>query len=77
MQKTGQIERTVDREFTDEEAKFKTWVFAFVMDPVLLMSYRFEKECQALQKDSKGYLDAMRGQIWLLVSCMPFTDLWS
>jgi len=44
MQKTGQIERTVDREFTDEEAKFKT----------------FEKECQALQKDSKGYLDAMR-----------------
>jgi len=26
MQKTGQIERTVDREFTDEEAKFKTSV---------------------------------------------------
>jgi len=45
MQKTGQIERTVDREFADEEAKFKT----------------FEKECQALQKDSKSYLDAMRG----------------
>jgi amphiphysin len=44
MQKTGQIERTVDREFADEEAKFKT----------------FEKECQALQKDSKGYLDAMK-----------------
>ncbi|KAJ7682705.1 hypothetical protein DFH06DRAFT_1278238 [Mycena polygramma] len=44
LQKTGQIERTVDREFTDEEAKFKT----------------FEKECQALQKDSKSYWDAMR-----------------
>jgi hypothetical protein len=26
MQKTGQIERTVDREFADEEAKFKTCV---------------------------------------------------
>ena len=22
----------------------------------------FEKECQALQKDSKAYLDAMRGE---------------
>ncbi|KAJ6577513.1 hypothetical protein B0H19DRAFT_562296 [Mycena capillaripes] len=43
-QKTGRIERTVDREFADEEAKFKT----------------FEKECQALQKDSKSYWDAMR-----------------
>jgi len=44
MQKTGQIERTVDREFADEAAKYKI----------------FEKECQALQKDSKSYLDAMR-----------------
>lgn len=26
MQKTGQIERTVDREFADEEAKYKTCV---------------------------------------------------
>lgn len=44
LQKTGQIERTVDREFTDEEVKYRT----------------FEKECQALQKDSKHYWDAMR-----------------
>ncbi|KAI0757872.1 BAR-domain-containing protein [Irpex lacteus] len=44
LQKTGQIERTIDREFADEEVKYKN----------------FEKECQALQKDSKGYLDAMR-----------------
>jgi len=44
MQKTGQIERTIDREFTEEEAKYKT----------------FEKECQALQKDAKAYSDAMR-----------------
>ncbi|TFL03111.1 hypothetical protein BDV98DRAFT_565418 [Pterulicium gracile] len=44
MQKTGQIERTIDREFEQEEAKYRT----------------FEKECQALQKDSKAYWDAMR-----------------
>ncbi|KAF8739692.1 EXSHypothetical protein, partial [Rhizoctonia solani] len=44
MQKTGQIERTVDREFADEEAKYKA----------------FEKETNALQKESKAYLDAMR-----------------
>lgn len=44
MQKTGQIERTVDREFADEESKYRA----------------FEKECQALQKDSKSYNDAMR-----------------
>ncbi|KAG8691458.1 hypothetical protein FRC11_003463 [Ceratobasidium sp. 423] len=44
MQKTGQIERTVDREFADEEAKYKA----------------FEKEANALQKESKAYLDAMR-----------------
>ncbi|KAL4078314.1 hypothetical protein V8B97DRAFT_1248204 [Scleroderma yunnanense] len=44
LQKTGQIERTVDREFADEESKYRA----------------FEKECQALQKDSKSYGDAMR-----------------
>jgi len=44
LQKTGQIERTVDREFTEEEAKYKI----------------YEKECQALQKDSKAYWDAMK-----------------
>lgn len=44
LQKTGQIERTVDREFSEEEAKYRT----------------FEKECQALQKEGKAYWDAMR-----------------
>ncbi|KAF9227197.1 BAR-domain-containing protein [Gyrodon lividus] len=44
LQKTGQIERTVDREFADEESKYRG----------------FEKECQALQKDSKTYGDAVR-----------------
>ncbi|KAG2043319.1 hypothetical protein BDR03DRAFT_886785 [Suillus americanus] len=44
LQKTGQIERTIDREFADEEAKYRA----------------FEKECQALQRDAKQYQDAMR-----------------
>ncbi|RXW25604.1 hypothetical protein EST38_g283 [Candolleomyces aberdarensis] len=44
LQKTGQIERTVDREFAEEEEKYRI----------------FEKECQALQKDSKAYWDAMK-----------------
>ncbi|KAF8310336.1 BAR-domain-containing protein [Cantharellus anzutake] len=44
MQKTGQIERTVDRDFSDESAKFKT----------------YEKETIALQKDSKAFLEAIR-----------------
>lgn len=26
MQKTGQVERTVDREFADEEAKYREYV---------------------------------------------------
>ena len=26
LQKTGQIERTVDREFSEEEAKYRTYV---------------------------------------------------
>lgn len=30
LQKTGQIERTVDREFADEEAKYKTYVSPFL-----------------------------------------------
>ncbi|KAF8320937.1 BAR-domain-containing protein [Clavulina sp. PMI_390] len=44
MQKTGQIERTEDRDFADETAKFKA----------------FEKEANALQKDAKQFLDGMR-----------------
>ncbi|KIJ49595.1 hypothetical protein M422DRAFT_27959 [Sphaerobolus stellatus SS14] len=44
MQKTGQVERTVDREYADEEAKYRV----------------FEKETQQLQKDSKAFIDALR-----------------
>lgn len=44
MQKTGQVDRTIDREFAEEEARYRT----------------MEKSTLALQKDSKAYLDAMR-----------------
>lgn len=46
MMKTGQVERTVDTDFADEEAKYR----------------QMEKECLALQKEAKGYLDSMRGE---------------
>ncbi|WVR05345.1 hypothetical protein IAU60_002359 [Kwoniella sp. DSM 27419] len=45
MQKTGQVERTIDREFAEEEGRFKT----------------MEKETNNLQKEAKTYLDSMRG----------------
>ncbi|CEH15978.1 bar-domain-containing protein [Ceraceosorus bombacis] len=44
MQKTGQVDRTVDSEFADEEARYRA----------------LEKEVLALQKEAKGYLDAIR-----------------
>ncbi|KAI5450131.1 BAR adaptor protein Hob3 [Naganishia albida] len=44
MQKTGQIERTVDREFMEEEARYRT----------------MEKELNNLQREAKNYLDSMR-----------------
>lgn len=44
MQKTGQVEKTVDREFADEEGKYKI----------------YEKEVEKLQKEAKAYLDSMR-----------------
>ena len=70
MQKTGQIERTVDREFADEEAKYKTYVplllgcgvvLGWVIPDGVRVRDRFEKECQTLQKAAKGYADAMKG----------------
>lgn len=44
MQKTGQVDRTVDSEFQDEVARFK----------------QMEKETLELQKEAKAYLDAIR-----------------
>ncbi|RSH81720.1 uncharacterized protein EHS24_007909 [Apiotrichum porosum] len=44
MQKTGQVERTVDHDFAEQESKYRT----------------MEKESTGLQKDAKTYLDAMR-----------------
>ncbi|KEI37495.1 uncharacterized protein L969DRAFT_89445 [Mixia osmundae IAM 14324] len=45
MQKTGQVDKTEDREFQDEVNKFKI----------------MEKNTLALQKEAKAHLDAMRG----------------
>jgi len=44
MQKTGQVEKTVDREFLEEENRFKV----------------LEKNGTELQKQAKAYLEAMR-----------------
>jgi hypothetical protein len=44
MQKTGQVDRTVDSEFADVEARYRA----------------LEKEVLALQKEAKAYLDAVR-----------------
>ncbi|ORY28312.1 hypothetical protein BCR39DRAFT_535441 [Naematelia encephala] len=44
MQKTGHVERTIDREFAEEEGRYRT----------------MEKETNNLQKDAKTYLDAIR-----------------
>lgn len=71
LQKTGQIDRTIDREFTDEEAKYRMcdyfddYLPQFSTNSTTLI-FSFEKECQALQKDSKGYWDAMRGKISII-----------
>jgi len=41
---------------------------------LVLIRFRFEKECQALQKDSKAYWDAMRGQCLFHVSMISSGD---
>lgn len=80
MQKTGQIERTVDREFADEESRYKQCVHPSLTPPDKseaearlrcgFFTFRFEKETMTLQKESKAYLEAMRG------ICNPSTYQW-
>lgn len=65
MQKTGQIERTVDREFAEEEGRYKTcvWVLDSWHGKSVWMADkrgRMEKETMNLQKEAKTYLDSMR-----------------
>jgi hypothetical protein len=45
MQRTGIVDRTVDREFDDEYERFKL----------------LEKKVEKLTKEAKGYLDSLRG----------------
>lgn len=63
MQKTGQVERTIDREFTDEEVKYKTFVVCLICElpPFNTYVYSYEKEVEKLQKEAKSYIDSMRG----------------
>jgi hypothetical protein len=62
MQKTGQIERTIDREYVEQEAMYKACVRRPSLPSAVRLHYasRYEKECQTLQKESKAYIDAMR-----------------
>lgn len=46
MQKVGQVDRTVDSEFQQEEARYRT----------------LEKSALVLQKEAKNYLDSIRGE---------------
>lgn len=61
MQKTGQVERTVDREFAEEEGRYRT--YATLLKMVYELMCRMEKETNNLQKEAKTYLDAMRGEL--------------
>ncbi|KAE8214091.1 hypothetical protein CF319_g104 [Tilletia indica] len=45
LQKTSQVDKTVDSEFAEEEARYRT----------------LEKEAMTLQKEAKAYLDSVRG----------------
>jgi amphiphysin len=64
MQKTGQVERTVDHEFADEESKFKVyvWLGSSLRHLDDLLAGSFEKETNQLQKDSKTFIDSLKGK---------------
>lgn len=66
MQKTGQVDRTDDSEFKEEEARFRLQV---LIQPIAHLSYvltcssysyRLEKNANNLQKEAKNYLDSIR-----------------
>jgi amphiphysin len=80
LQKTGQIERTVDQDFASEEAKYRVYVPPFLPSGPSRANprnmSRFEKECGTLQKDGKSYLDAMRGALASLTLLPLATHAW-
>ena len=47
MMKVGQVEKTIDRDFEIEERRYRT----------------LESAANRLQKEAKGYLDSLRGDI--------------
>lgn len=58
MQKTGQIERTVDREFADEEAKFKTCVrsISLIGDSIFMIHPVLKKSVKHFRRIAKATL---------------------
>ena len=63
MQKTGQVDRTVDREFAEEEGRYRTYVSSRQRGwRKVMLTVSMEKETNNLQKEAKTYLDSMRGQ---------------
>lgn len=66
MQRTGIVDRTVDREFDDEYERFKLYVW---FEPVVhcltheVSNTRLEKKVEKLTKEAKGYLDSLRGNV--------------
>jgi hypothetical protein len=73
LQKTGQIERTVDQDFASEETKYKVCVHFHILSQLWpeICANRFEKECGILQKDGKAYLDSMRGTLAIFSPLPP------
>lgn len=62
LQKTGQIERTVDREFADEEAKYKTCVSP-LFDP-LRGALSDEQACAGTRRNVRRCRRTVRA-IWM------------
>ena len=54
MQKVGQVDKSVDSEFQQEEARYRT----------------LEKSALVLQKEAKNYLDSIRGAWGSPAACL-------
>ena len=59
LQKTGMVEKTVDKEFDDEERRFRN----------------MERKAERLYREGKAYLDAVRGTCTVVVVWSIATSL--
>jgi hypothetical protein len=75
MQKTGQIERTVDREFADEEAKYKMYVaFIIFRDTLKSLTDNEHKIRERMPGSSEGKQSLPGRNARLVTRCSPFED---